>query len=80
MFENIKNVHFIGIGGAGMSGLAHVLKKMGKFVSGSDNKRTAVTDRLLSEGIQVFIGHQSSNLKEVELVVVSTAIHKDNVA
>lgn len=79
MFENIKNVHFIGIGGAGMSGLAHVLKKMGKFVSGSDNKRTAVTDRLLSEGIQVFIGHQSSNLKEVELVVVSTAIHKDNV-
>ena len=79
MFSNIKKVHFIGIGGAGMSGLAHVLKKMGKQVSGSDSKRTAVTDRLSSEDIKVFIGHQAANVLDAELVVVSTAIHKDNV-
>ena len=78
LFSNIKRIHFIGIGGVGMSGIAHVLKKMGKIISGSDSKSSLVTERLISEGISVFIGHQASNVQEAELVVISTAIHKDN--
>lgn len=79
MFSNIQKVHFIGIGGAGMSGLAHVLNKQGKFVSGSDAKGSAVTERLQSEGIKVFIGHKQGQVADSEVVVLSTAISKDNV-
>lgn len=79
MFSNVQKVHFIGIGGAGMSGLAHVLNKQGKFVSGSDAKGSAVTERLQSEGIKVFIGHNAGQVGDSEVVVLSTAISKDNV-
>ena len=79
MFSNTQKVHFIGIGGAGMSGLAHVLNKQGKTVSGSDAKGSAVTERLQNEGIKVFIGHNQGQVADSEVVVLSTAISKDNV-
>ncbi|MGE5403796.1 MAG: Mur ligase domain-containing protein, partial [Candidatus Saccharibacteria bacterium] len=65
-----KRIHMVGIGGAGMSGIAHILKEMGKEITGSDLQRSDVTDRLEQMGIPVFTGHSSSNLKkETELVV-----------
>lgn len=79
MFSNIQKVHFIGIGGAGMSGLAHVINKQGKTVSGSDAKSSPVTERLQSEGIKVFIGHKPGQIADSEVVVLSTAISKDNI-
>ncbi|KAB2954702.1 UDP-N-acetylmuramate--L-alanine ligase [Heliorestis acidaminivorans] len=72
-------VHFIGIGGTGMSGLARVLLQLGYKVSGSDLANTAVTQRLVQEGAKVFKGHKAQNLDQaVELVVVSTAVKNDN--
>lgn len=79
MFSNIQKVHFIGIGGAGMSGLAHVLNKQGKTVSGSDTKNSPVTERLQNEGIKVFIGHKQGQVADSEVIVLSTAISNDNV-
>lgn len=78
MFSNFANFHFVGIGGAGMSGLAHVLCKMGKKVSGSDMKESIVTKRLQAEGISVFIGHKAENILDTQVVVLSTAIQNDN--
>lgn len=79
MRGNDKVVHFIGIGGAGMSGIATVMLGMGGYqVSGSDIKRSSVIDRLEAQGAQCFIGHTADNLKEVDMVVVSTAIASDN--
>lgn len=74
-----KGIHFVGIGGAGMSGIATVLLGMGGYrVSGSDVKRSNVTDRLESQGAICYIGHSADNLKNVDMVVISTAISPDN--
>ncbi|MDO7788008.1 UDP-N-acetylmuramate--L-alanine ligase [Desulforamulus aquiferis] len=74
-----KGIHFVGIGGAGMSGIATVLLGMGGYrISGSDLKRSAVTERLESLGAVCYIGHAPENLKNVDIVVVSTAISPDN--
>lgn len=76
--DTIKNVHFIGIGGAGMSALAYVLIKRGYRVTGSDAKSSYMATKLAKEGAVVFIGHAACQIEGAEAVVVSTAIHQDN--
>ena len=71
-------IHMIGIGGAGMSGIAEVLKKQGHEVTGSDLKESPYTRRLQTMGIQVFIGHAAEQVGDAERVVISTAIPKTN--
>ncbi|MEN6521389.1 MAG: UDP-N-acetylmuramate--L-alanine ligase [Armatimonadota bacterium] len=73
-----SKTHFIGIGGAGMSAIARVMHHRGESVSGSDQKRSTTTDTLLSEGIDVKIGHDTANVKGASLVVYSAAVPKDN--
>ncbi|WP_066801332.1 UDP-N-acetylmuramate--L-alanine ligase [Moraxella oblonga] len=76
--RRIKNIHFVGIGGAGMCGIAEVLANQGYTVSGSDIKESAITRRLTSLGIMVFIGHDSKNIQNADVVVVSSAIDRTN--
>ncbi len=76
--RRIKRIHFIGIGGAGMSGIAEVLLNQGYSISGSDLKISEVTKRLSAMGMQVFIGHAASNLADVDVVVRSTAVNESN--
>lgn len=73
-----KKVHFIGIGGVSMSGLAAVLLNKGYKVSGSDAKQSPTTDKLKENGAEIYIGHHEENLKNVDLVVYTAAIAKDN--
>jgi UDP-N-acetylmuramate--alanine ligase len=73
-FGDIKNIHFVGIGGIGMSGIAEILSHAGVSVSGCDVKRSAATDLLRRRGIRVDIGHDSAHLDGVDLVVVTAAI------
>lgn len=75
---NMHNIHFIGIGGAGMSALAYVLIKRGYEVSGSDLSSSRMSCRLAEEGALVYLGHDSSQVNDADCVVVSTAIHADN--
>jgi len=76
--ERTKHVHFVGIGGAGMSGIAEVLLNLGFDVSGSDIKESNMVMHLSSLGANVHIGHRAENLDNVDVVVVSTAIDEDN--
>ncbi len=73
-----KKIHFVGIGGIGMSGIAEVLKNMGYAVTGSDIKESETVKRLRSLGIKVFIGHSEDNLNETDVVVFSSAVKPDN--
>jgi UDP-N-acetylmuramate--alanine ligase len=74
-----RRVHFIGIGGIGMSGIAELLANLGYVVSGSDEKRSAVTERLAAMGIRVAYGHDAGNLGDADVAVVSTAVRPTNV-
>ena len=74
----VKHIHFVGIGGAGMSGIAEVLVTLGYRVSGSDLARSASTDRLASLGARIGIGHDADNIEDADAVVVSTAVRSDN--
>ncbi|MGF6756531.1 UDP-N-acetylmuramate--L-alanine ligase [Paraburkholderia sp. GAS334] len=74
----VKHIHFVGIGGAGMSGIAEVLVNLGYQVSGSDLSRNAVTDRLAALGARIAIGHDEANIEGANAVVVSTAVRSDN--
>ena len=76
--RRIRHIHFVGIGGAGMSGIAEVLKNQGYDVSGSDIKESPVTDRLRAMGVEVQIGHRAENSARADVVVVSTAVGSDN--
>lgn len=76
--KDLKKVHFIGIGGIGMSALAFSLLAQGKQVSGSDKKSSNITDKLKQEGATVYFDHQSQNVEGCDLVVISTAIEKCN--
>jgi UDP-N-acetylmuramate--alanine ligase len=78
MLGKIRRIHFVGIGGIGMSGLAEVLLNLGFSVSGSDLKHTAVTQRLAGLGAQVFEGHAAANVGDAEVVVVSSAVPPQN--
>lgn len=76
--RRIKHIHFVGIGGAGMCGIAEVLKNQGYKVSGSDIKASKTTVQLEQNGIKVFIGHAEDNIKGANVLVVSTAIDPEN--
>ena len=73
-----KFIHFVGIGGIGMSGIAFILAKQGYIISGSDIKESPITKKLSSEGIRVFLGHDASYLGGARIVVYSSAIKEDN--
>jgi UDP-N-acetylmuramate--alanine ligase len=73
-----RRVHFIGIGGIGMSGIAELLANLGYAVSGSDEKRSAATDRLSGMGIRLAIGHDAGNVGDADVVVLSSAVRPTN--
>lgn len=76
--RRVKQIHFVGIGGAGMGGIAEVLLNEGYQISGSDINENAVVKRLVTKGAKVFIGHKASNIDGASVIVVSTAIDVDN--
>jgi UDP-N-acetylmuramate--alanine ligase len=80
LFRGIRHIHFVGIGGIGMSGIAEVLLSLGEnfLVTGSDLKRSAITDRLESMGAKVYEGHQSDNATGADVLVCSSAVRDDN--
>ena len=78
MFERYKTIHFVGIGGIGMSGIAEVLANLGYEVTGSDVKESETTKRLQAMGIRIFIGHRPENIGNAHVVVVSSAVSFDN--
>ncbi len=78
MKHKVRKIHFVGIGGAGMSGIAEVLLNLGYSVSGSDMNRSAVLERLESLGAKVHVGHQAEHVEDADCVVVSTAVRADN--
>ncbi len=75
---NVKRIHFVGVGGTGMSGIAEVLSNLGYQVSGSDIKESPVTERLAGLGVIITIGHKRENVTDVDVVVSSTAIDRSN--
>lgn len=74
----VNHLHFVGIGGAGMSGIAEVMLNLGYVVSGSDLSKSAVTERLQSLGARVFCGHDKKHIRGADAVVISSAVHEDN--
>lgn len=74
----IQHIHFVGIGGIGMSGIAEVLLNLGYHISGSDIKETEVTRRLQALGCEISYGHRKENVREVDVVVISSAIRQGN--
>lgn len=74
----VNNIHFIGIGGSGMSGIAEVLLNQGYKVSGSDLQTNSVINRLRTLGAQIFLTHHADNVNDADIVVISSAIAKDN--
>jgi len=78
MKHKVKHIHFVGVGGSGMSGIAEVLAHLGYTVTGSDIAASATTRRLECEGVKVIIGHAAGNAAGADAVVVSTAVRADN--
>jgi UDP-N-acetylmuramate--alanine ligase len=78
MYPTLKEIHFVGIGGIGMSGLAEILLNMGCRVTGSDLKKSPATDRLRRHGAKIFVGHRSENVGKAQVVVTSSAVSKTN--
>ena len=78
MKHAIRHIHFVGIGGSGMSGIAEVLLNQGYHISGSDLGENAATRRLVSLGAEVFLGHDASNIEGANVIVTSTAVTADN--
>ena len=78
MFKRYQHIHFIGIGGIGMSGIAELLVNLGYKVSGSDQKESELTKRLAVLGAVVYSGHDAANLAGADVVVASSAISEEN--
>src|SRR6478752_5701621 len=78
MLGKTRHIHFIGIGGVGMSGIAELLANLGYAVSGSDERRTPVTERLATLGIRIDYGHQPANVGDADVVVMSSAVRAAN--
>jgi UDP-N-acetylmuramate--alanine ligase len=78
MFERYRTIHFVGIGGIGMSGIAEVLHNLGYEVTGSDVKESETTVRLRFLGMKVFIGHRAENVNDAHVVVISSAVSEGN--
>ena len=72
--KNIKNIHLVGIGGIGMSGIAEIMNNLGYCITGSDQRNNLNVERLRKNGIKVFLGHKESNIFNSSLVVYSSAI------
>jgi len=72
-------IHFVGIGGIGMSGLAQIMHNMSFMIQGSDLVQNKNIDRLRKFGIKIFIGHKRKNIKKVTMLVISSAIKKNNI-
>lgn len=77
-FGNVRRIHFVGIGGTGMCGIAEVLSNLGYQVSGSDLKESSVTQRLARLGVNIVLGHSPDNIADTDVVVVSSAIDRQN--
>ena len=77
MFATSQHAHFIGIGGIGMSGIAEIMLNLGMKVSGSDLKRSAVTDRLAQLGATIFEGHNAANVAGATVIVTSSAVQRE---
>ncbi|MEJ0014734.1 MAG: Mur ligase domain-containing protein [Actinomycetota bacterium] len=69
-----KQIHFVGIGGAGMSGIARIMLSAGLEISGSDIKESAITQSLVALGANVFVGHRPENINGVDVLIISNAI------
>ena len=78
MFKRIKHVHFVGIGGIGMSGIAEVLLNLGYRVSGSDLRSAPITESMARRGAQIFNTHAAENIGDAHVVVTSSAVRRDN--
>ena len=78
MFKKYQHIHFVGIGGIGMSGIAEVLANLGYRVSGSDARLSPITERLEQLGASIFEGHRAANVADAQVVVTSTAVRADN--
>jgi UDP-N-acetylmuramate--alanine ligase len=78
MFKKYQHIHFVGIGGIGMSGIAEVLLNLGYHISGSDIRSSPITDRLEALGARIFEGHKAANIEGAQVVVTSTAVREDN--
>jgi UDP-N-acetylmuramate--alanine ligase len=78
LFEKVKDVHFVGIGGVGMSGIAEIILSLGFQVSGSDLRSSATTERLAGLGARIWIGHRREHLEKADVVVFSSAVAPDN--
>lgn len=78
MKHAVKRIHFVGVGGAGMSGIAEILHNLGYQVSGSDQAESATTQRLAGLGLQIAIGHDAAHVAGAQAVVTSTAVKGDN--
>src|SRR5690349_388447 len=76
--RRIHCIHFVGIGGSGMGGIAEVLLNLGYQVQGSDLKPNAVTERLADLGAKIYLGHSAANVASADAIVVSSAVHADN--
>ncbi|MEC7549490.1 MAG: Mur ligase domain-containing protein, partial [Pseudomonadota bacterium] len=76
--RRIRSIHFVGIGGAGMCGIAEVLLNQGYRITGSDLKRSAATDRLKNMGAIIYFRHEAANVAKADVVVYSSAINKRN--
>ncbi|MFT4614409.1 MAG: UDP-N-acetylmuramate--alanine ligase [Bacteroidia bacterium] len=76
--RRVRRIHMIGVGGAGMSGIAEVLVNLGYEVAGSDLRTSAVTDRLARKGVEIFVGHEQENLGAADVVVTSSAVDETN--
>jgi len=79
MFKRYRHIHFVGIGGSGMSGIAEILLNLGYRVSGSDQRRSETVERLERLGAKVVIGHAAANVEGVHVLVYSSAVSRDNV-
>jgi UDP-N-acetylmuramate--alanine ligase len=79
MFKRYQQIHFVGIGGSGMSGIAEILLNLGYRVTGSDHKRNDAVERLAELGAKVFIGHAATNVEGAHVVVYSSAVSRENV-
>src|ERR1051325_10074686 len=78
MYKRYRHIHFVGIGGIGMSGIAEILLNLGYTISGSDQKRSETIERLERLGAKVFVGHAPANVEGAHVVVYSSAVARDN--
>jgi len=79
MFKRYQQIHFVGIGGAGMSGIAEILLNLGYRVTGSDQRRNEAVERLEQLGAKIYVGHEAGHIEGAHVVVYSSAVSHDNV-